>query len=91
VFEAMLENAVRICEAKFGNLFLYRDDTFRIVAMQNPPVYARFLRRNGSLKILTYWSTVRSAQSHRQRQARIGYRIPCELLREILCRYTAAA
>ena len=23
VFQAMLENAVRICEAKFGNLFLH--------------------------------------------------------------------
>jgi two-component system NtrC family sensor kinase len=37
VFEAMLANAVRICEGKFGNLFLYQDGAFRIVAMQNPP------------------------------------------------------
>jgi signal transduction histidine kinase len=31
VFQAMLENAVRICEAKFGNLFLYEGDGFRNV------------------------------------------------------------
>ena len=37
VFKAMLDNAVRICEAKFGNMFLYQDGAFRIVAMQNPP------------------------------------------------------
>ena len=29
VFEAMLANAVRICEAKFGVLFRYGDDAFR--------------------------------------------------------------
>ena len=28
VFQAMLENATRICEAKFGNLLLYEDDVF---------------------------------------------------------------
>ena len=33
----MLENAVRICEAKFGKLFLYEDGAFRIVAMHNAP------------------------------------------------------
>jgi GAF domain-containing protein len=38
VFQAMLENAVRICEAKFGNLFLYGNGSFRIVAMQNAPL-----------------------------------------------------
>ena len=37
VFDAMLENAVRICEANCGNLFLYEQGSFRIVAMQNPP------------------------------------------------------
>ena len=35
VFQAMLANAVRICEAKFGNLFLYQDNSFHIVAMHN--------------------------------------------------------
>src|SRR6516164_7048975 len=29
VFQAMLENAVRLCEAKFGSLFLFEGDAFR--------------------------------------------------------------
>ena len=33
VFEAILENATRICEAKFGNLWLREGDKFRIVAI----------------------------------------------------------
>jgi GAF domain-containing protein len=37
VFNAMLENATRICEANFGNMFLIADDTFRTVAMHNAP------------------------------------------------------
>ena len=37
VFQAMLENAVGICGAKFGNMFLYEDDAFRTVAMFNAP------------------------------------------------------
>jgi GAF domain-containing protein len=37
VFQAMLENAVRICEAKYGNLFLYEKGSFRIVALHNAP------------------------------------------------------
>jgi two-component system NtrC family sensor kinase len=32
VFQAMLENATRICEADFGNLLLYEGNTFRIAA-----------------------------------------------------------
>jgi hypothetical protein len=34
VFEAMLENAVRICKAKFGNLMLREGDAFRVGATQ---------------------------------------------------------
>ena len=37
VFHAMLENAVAICGANFGNMFIYEDDTFRAVAMYNAP------------------------------------------------------
>jgi GAF domain-containing protein len=37
VFGTLLENAVRICEANSGNLFVYEHGSFRVVAMQNPP------------------------------------------------------
>jgi class 3 adenylate cyclase/putative methionine-R-sulfoxide reductase with GAF domain len=47
VFEAMLENATRICEATFGNLLLYEGDAFRLVAMHNaPPAFEELRRRN---------------------------------------------
>jgi GAF domain-containing protein len=47
VFRAMLENAVRICEAKFGVLQLRENDVFRVAAMHNPPpAYAEARRRN---------------------------------------------
>ena len=46
VFNAMLENATRICEAKFGVLQLCEDRGFRMVAMHNaPPAYAEARRR----------------------------------------------
>src|SRR5262245_21846980 len=32
VFQAILRNATRICEAKFANLFLYEENSFRIGA-----------------------------------------------------------
>ena len=42
----MLENATRICDAKFGNLFLYDGDAFRAVALHGaPPAYAEQWRR----------------------------------------------
>jgi len=41
-----LENATRICEAKFGTLFLYENDVMRAVALHNPPPpYAEARRR----------------------------------------------
>jgi signal transduction histidine kinase len=44
VFQAMLANAVRICEAKFGILFRYNDGAFYTAASIGvPPAYAEFL------------------------------------------------
>jgi GAF domain-containing protein len=46
VFSAMLENATRICDAKFGILNLYESGAFRMGAMHNvPPAMADFMRR----------------------------------------------
>src|SRR5262249_16161755 len=40
VFEAMLQNAVQICDAKFGSLALFENDGFRFVAQYGaPPKY----------------------------------------------------
>ena len=47
VFQAMLENATRLCEAKFGTLYFREAESFRAVAMHGaPPAY---LKRLGSL------------------------------------------
>jgi signal transduction histidine kinase len=46
VFQAMLANAVRICGAMFGNLWLREGDSFRISAAYGaPPAFEDFLRR----------------------------------------------
>jgi class 3 adenylate cyclase len=37
VFRAMLANAVKICDAKFGNLLLFEDRAFRTVAVHGAP------------------------------------------------------
>jgi hypothetical protein len=37
IFEAILANAVRLCEAKFGNLFLHEGGALRIVASHDVP------------------------------------------------------
>ena len=37
VFQIMLENAARLCEAKFGTLYFHEGDGFRAVAMHGAP------------------------------------------------------
>ena len=48
VFEAMLENAARICEAKFGVLFRFDGEKYEFAAdIGTPPPLAEFLRQRG--------------------------------------------
>src|SRR5262249_27233926 len=45
VFQAMLANAVRICEAKFGTLYLCEGDALRTIAMYGAPAALAEARR----------------------------------------------
>ena len=47
VFASMLQNAVRICDAKFGNIYRWDDDQLHLIAMHNtPPAFAEARRRS---------------------------------------------
>ena len=51
VFDAILENATRICEATFGNMLLREGDAYRRVAMHNaPPNFREFSSKAPNLK-----------------------------------------
>jgi signal transduction histidine kinase len=76
VFETILENATRICEATFGTLYLSEDDGFRAVAFHNaPPAFAEE-RRRGAVKpgpdtaLGRVWRTKKCAQFADIRQQR---------------------
>jgi GAF domain-containing protein len=52
VFKAMLENAVHICEAKFGTMLRAEERGYRVVAMHGPPpAYAAERQRNPVLRV----------------------------------------
>jgi hypothetical protein len=47
VFQAMLERAVRLCEAKFGNIYHWPGEALHILASHNtPPAFAEAVRRS---------------------------------------------
>jgi hypothetical protein len=50
VFEAMLVNALRICDAKFGHILLYDGERFDAVHLYDvPPSYRRFWEKHGPI------------------------------------------
>jgi GAF domain-containing protein len=47
VFQAMLEKAVRLCEAKFGNIYRWDGEALHFLASHNtPPAFAEAVRRS---------------------------------------------
>jgi GAF domain-containing protein len=54
VFDAMLENATRICEAKFGALYLFEGSSFRAVAVHGsaPPSFVEARRQHPLLAVI---------------------------------------
>ena len=51
VFQTMLENAVRICEAKFGSLYRFDGENFQFAAEVGTPLeYATFQKDRGPLR-----------------------------------------
>src|SRR5579862_7977724 len=66
VFQSMLENATRICEAKFGGLWLRDGDTFRLAAgVGVPPELAEFHRRHETFRPVPGSPLARAMQTKR--------------------------
>jgi GAF domain-containing protein len=66
VFKTILENAVRVCGAKFGNLWLRDGDNFRIASTHGAPsAYRDFLSREPVVRAdpqMTMWQVAQSKQ-----------------------------
>jgi GAF domain-containing protein len=50
VFDAMLEKALHLCEANFGNMFLYDGGKDRSVAVRGAPEFARWMAERGAVQ-----------------------------------------
>jgi two-component system, NtrC family, sensor kinase len=50
VFEAMLENAVRICDANFGNIYRWDGEALQLVATHNTPAAFAEFRKHSPLR-----------------------------------------
>ena len=51
VFATMLENAVRICDAKFGNIYRWNGGTFDLVATHNTPAALAASRKRSPIRL----------------------------------------
>src|SRR5207344_462268 len=66
VFGVVLENAVRFCGAKFGNLWLREGDSFRMGAMHGaPPAYAELHRREPLTRAVPGTALARAAATRK--------------------------
>jgi PAS domain S-box-containing protein len=64
VFEAMLANALRICEAKFGHILLYDGERYHASHLHDvPPSYREFWEQNGPIRPGTNTGLARLART----------------------------
>jgi two-component system, NtrC family, sensor kinase len=57
VFDAMLEHAVRICDANYGNIYSRDTDTFRLVAAyKTPQAFTEYRMRNPMTGSGAHWA-----------------------------------
>jgi GAF domain-containing protein len=66
VFKAMLENATRLCEARYGTMWLREGDAFRAVSLHGPlpPAYIDLLRSGTFFRPSPDTPTGRVVQTH---------------------------
>jgi two-component system, NtrC family, sensor kinase len=70
VFQTILENATRICDAAFGVLNIYENGSFRTVAMHNvPSTFAEFLQSQRG----AYQPIAGSLMDQVRRTKKVGY------------------
>ena len=50
VFQVILANATRLCEAKFGTLYLYDGDAFHAASLHNAPAQYAEMRKRGPVR-----------------------------------------
>src|SRR6476469_717673 len=83
VFQAMLENAVRICDAKFGNLMLREEDGFLIGATHGAhPAYVEYLRSERLFRHNTGLKQLVNKKEHYHVPDLASVRTPGDTLRE---------
>ncbi len=82
VFEAMLANATRVCEAKFGVLYLFEGDAFRAVALHgaSPASFIEARRRHPLVPIIPgprsgAWHATKQTVQIADVQAEPAYRV----------------
>ena len=77
VFEAMLANALRICEAKFGHILLYDGERYHAAHLHDvPSSYREFSEQNGPLRPgpntgLAWLARAKTGRAYSRSQGRI--------------------